>query len=66
MNMDISSLTAAAGIHSAGQTQSAVDLAVLRKAIDIQATGALALLEAIPAPPPAPVGTEGGFVDTWA
>ncbi|MDR2451913.1 MAG: YjfB family protein [Candidatus Accumulibacter sp.] len=63
--MDISSFAAAASIQSAGQTQSAVELAVLRKAIDIQAAGALALLQAIPTPP-APVGTEGGFVDTWA
>jgi hypothetical protein len=63
--MDIISAATAASAHSAVQTQSASELAVLKKAIDIQAAGALALVQALPAPPPPPVGTEGGNVDTW-
>jgi hypothetical protein len=65
--MDIISAATAAGTHSVAQTQSASELAVLKKAIDIQAAGTLSLVQALPAPPPppAPVGTEGGNVDTW-
>jgi uncharacterized membrane protein YgdD (TMEM256/DUF423 family) len=64
--MDIISAATAASAHSTAQMQSASELAVLKKAIDIQAAGALALVQALPAPPLAPVGTEGGNVDTWA
>jgi hypothetical protein len=66
--MDITSIAAAASANSSMRTQSAVQLTVLKKAIDTQAAGALALIQAIPASPtpPASVGTEGGFVDTWA
>jgi hypothetical protein len=44
----------------------AVELGVLKKAIDIQAAGALALVQAIPAPPAAASGEAGGIVDAWA
>ncbi|MDR2260082.1 MAG: YjfB family protein [Azoarcus sp.] len=63
--MDVTSLAATASANSAAQTQNAVGLAVLKKAIDIQAAGALALVQAVPAPPAAS-GTAGGTVNTWA
>jgi hypothetical protein len=65
--MDVTSIAAAASANSAVQTETAVQLSVLKKAIDIQAAGALALLQAVPALPPAPSGgTAGGIVNTFA
>jgi hypothetical protein len=66
--MDITSIAAAASANSAAQTQNAVQLSVLKKAIDIQSEGALALIQAVPvAPAPAPTGgAAGGVVNTWA
>jgi len=56
-----------APIAAAANTAGLVGLSVLKKAIDIEAAGALALVEAIPTPPPAvPAGTAGGVIDTWA
>ncbi|MDR2031567.1 MAG: putative motility protein [Azoarcus sp.] len=65
--MDITSLAAAASAHRAAQTQNTVGRVVLEKAIDLQAAGVLALVQALPAPPAASVGgAAGGAVDTWA
>ncbi|MDR2092465.1 MAG: putative motility protein [Azoarcus sp.] len=64
--MDITSIAAAASANSAVQTQNAVGLGVLKKAIDIETEGALALLQAIPAPPPPVAGSAGSVVNTWA
>lgn len=57
--MDIANSTAvnAATTQTQGETADAVNLLVLRKALDIQADGALALLSALP-PQPA-LATEG-------
>ncbi|MDR1661580.1 MAG: putative motility protein [Azoarcus sp.] len=63
--MDITSIAAAVSANSAAQTQNAVGLSVLKKAIDIQTAGALALVQAIPVAPAAP-GAAGVGVDTWA
>ncbi|MDR1855483.1 MAG: YjfB family protein, partial [Azoarcus sp.] len=57
----------AASANSATQLQDAVQLTVLKKAIDLQSAGALALLQAVPTPVPAPAtGSVGGIVDTFA
>ncbi|MDR1227741.1 MAG: putative motility protein [Azoarcus sp.] len=61
--MNVASV-AAASANTAAQTQNAVGLSVLKKAIDIQAAGALALVQAVPAAP-AP-GAAGSVVNTWA
>ncbi|MDR1063556.1 MAG: putative motility protein [Azoarcus sp.] len=63
--MDVTSV-AAASANTAAQTQNAVGLSVLKKAIDIQAAGALALVQAIPAAPTPAPGAAGGVVNTWA
>ena len=62
--MDITSIAAVASANTAAQTETAVQLSVLKKAIDIEAAGALALVQAVPAPPP--VAGAGGVVNTWA
>ena len=64
--MDITSIAAAASANSASRTQDAVQLSVLKKAIDIQAQGALALVQAVPAPPAPVGGTAGGIINTVA
>jgi hypothetical protein len=63
--MDVTSL-AAASANSAEQSRIAVGMAVLKKAIDIEAAGALALVQAIPEMPQLPTGAAGGIVNTWA
>jgi hypothetical protein len=64
--MDIISIAAASTSNSASRLRTAVEMNVLKKAIDIQADGALALVQALPAPPAAAPGEAGGVVDTWA
>ena len=65
--MDITGIAAAGSANSAAQTQTAVQLSVLKKAIDIQSAGALALVQAVPTPPAASAGgTAGGIVNTFA
>ncbi|MDR0564243.1 MAG: putative motility protein [Azoarcus sp.] len=64
--MDITSIAAAASANAAEQTQTAVGLTVLKKAIDLEAAGALALLQAVPPPPAASASGGGGKIDTWA
>lgn len=61
-----SSMASAASNNAASQLQNTVGLHVLRKALDTQSAGALALVQAIPTPPPAPTGAVGGTVNTWA
>lgn len=48
------------------RTEAAVQVAVLKKAIDIGAAGALALIEALPPPPGSSPPNLGRGVDTWA
>jgi hypothetical protein len=64
--MDIMPITAAASANAAEQAQVAVGVAVLKKAIDTEAAGALALVQAIPEMPTLPAGAAGGIVNTWA
>jgi hypothetical protein len=64
--MDLTSIAATVSASSASQMQTAVGLSVLKKAMDIEADGALALVQAVPTPPPAAPGEPGGIVNTWA
>jgi len=64
--MDVSSIAAAASANAAAQLQTQVSVSVLKKAMDIQESSAMQLLQAIPQPTPAPIGTSGGVIDTWA
>ena len=64
--MDIAPIAALASVNAAEQARGAVGLSVLKKAIDIEAAGALALVQAIPVPPAVSAGAAGGMVDTWA
>jgi redox-regulated HSP33 family molecular chaperone len=64
--MDVTAIAAAGSANSAAQTQTAVQLSVLKKAIDIESAGALALVQAVPTPPAASGGTAGGIVNTFA
>lgn len=62
--MDVSSsgLTQAALASSAGQTAQAVQVTVLKKAINIDAANAQALLQALPQPAPQlPLATQGNL-----
>jgi hypothetical protein len=68
MNLTNSSgVSAAAAAASQGPTGDAVNLLVLRKALDTQAAGALALINAIPPQPAlATSGSLGTQVNTYA
>jgi hypothetical protein len=62
-NPAVQATTAAAS----GQTADAVNMLVLKKALDVQASGALALLQALPtAPALATQGSVGTRVNTFA
>ena len=64
--MNITSIVTTAAVGSAAQIPTSVDMAVLKKAIDVETSGALALVQAVSAPPPVAPGEPGGIVDTWA
>ncbi len=66
--MNISSTTAAAVLTSTsqGETADAVNIAVLRKALDMQGSVATTLLQALPQPPLATQGNVGTKVNTFA
>jgi hypothetical protein len=67
--MDIANATSVnlASRYAQGDTADAVSLLVLRKAIDIQADGALALLSALPQQPAlATEGSVGRHVNVYA
>ena len=65
--MDVTSIGSLSTALSQAEVADAVGIRVLKKAMDIQAESAIQLLQAIPAPPAAAVGsTSGGVVDTWA
>ncbi|GAB1426246.1 hypothetical protein MASR2M16_34800 [Thauera terpenica] len=64
--MDVSSIAAAASANASAEVQAEASVRVLKMAMDIQSESAMQLLQAIPAPPAAPVGsTTGGVIDTW-
>ena len=64
--MDVMPIAAAASANAVEQGQVAAGVTMLKKAIDIEAAGALALVQAIPEMPPLPAGAVGGIVNTWA
>ena len=67
--MDLSSIASSslASSSNSGDTATAVGLLVLRKAIDIQAAGAIALLNALPPQPAlATEGSLGRHLNTFA
>lgn len=51
--MDVAALSAVASAMRAQQVGDAVAVSVLRKALDVQVAGAVALLQALPPPAPA-------------
>jgi hypothetical protein len=61
----VGAVAAVSTSNSASRLRTAVELSVLKKAIDTQAAGALALVQAVSSPAAAP-GEAGGVVDTWA
>ena len=64
--MDVSSIASAASGNAMAQIQDKAATLVLRKALDAQEQSAMQLLQAVPAPPPMPIGTAGGVIDTCA
>lgn len=60
--MDVSSIAATATAMSQGATTDAIQVAVLKKAMDIEAQGAMQLVQAIANNPP----HLGNTVDTFA
>lgn len=65
--MDTSAIASLATQMSQVRTADAVQVAVLKKAIDISASGSLQLLEALPAPTPSSNPPNlGNSVDTFA
>ncbi len=67
--MDITNATAVstAVTQTQGETADSVNLLVLRKALDVQQDGAMALLNALPQPPAlATEGSVGRHLNTYA
>jgi hypothetical protein len=67
MNIASTPAVQATTAAASGQTADAVNMLVLKKALDVQASGALALLQALPtAPALATQGSVGTRVNTFA
>ena len=64
--MDVMPIAAAASVNATEQARTTVGMSMLKKAIDIEAAGALALVQTIPETPPLSAGAAGAIVDTWA
>jgi hypothetical protein len=66
--MDIANSPAIQAATSAAQSTTAdsVNLLVLKKAMDLQATAAMTLLQALPQPPLATQGSLGTRINTFA
>ena len=64
--MDISSVSSLSTAASQAQTGDAVSIAVLKKAIDLQAQGALQLIESLPQPATNSPPNLGQGVNTFA
>ncbi len=67
--MDIAltnSLLRIASANTQAQTAQAVEVTVLKKAIDLQASAAATLLDALPQPAPINLGPLGTQLDTFA
>jgi len=66
VHMDISSIASLASSTASMTTGDAVGLSVLKKAMDIQAAGALALIQALPALPAPSLPHLGQSINTTA
>ena len=67
MNIASTPAVQAATAAATSQTADAVNMLVLKKALDVQASGALTLLQALPTPPAlATQGSVGTRVNTFA
>ncbi len=64
--MDVGSIARLATGLAQERTEQAVGIAVLKKALDIQASSAAALLAALPPVQPLPAAGIGGNIDTTA
>ena len=64
--MDISTIGNVASALSQAATGDAVAMAVLKKAIDIQAQGAMQLIQALPQPASGTTSTLGNNLNTFA
>jgi hypothetical protein len=64
--MDLTSIAATVSANGASQMQTAVGLSVLKKAMDIEADGALALVQSVSKPSPVAPGEQGGIINTTA
>ena len=64
--MDISSVSSLSTAASQAQTGDAVSIAVLKKAIDLQAQGALQLIDSLPQPTTNSPSHLGQGVNTFA
>jgi hypothetical protein len=66
MNISNTPSVQSASAAASGSTADAVNILVLKKALDIQAQGAMTLLQALPQPPLASQGPVGTKVNTFA
>lgn len=64
--MDVTTIAAMASSNALAQVQQQASVSVMKKTMEIQEQSAMQLLQAIPAPPPVPLGSVGGNIDTWA
>ena len=66
--MNITSMSSVQAATAAAQSDTAdsVNILVLKKALDMQATTAMTLLQTLPQPPLATVGSVGTKVNTFA
>ncbi len=60
------SIVSTATALASRETSDAINITVLKKALDIQATAAATLLQALPQPPLATSGTLGTQINTFA
>ena len=65
--MNVATIAAAASANSAATVQAQASLLVLRKAMDLQQSHAVQLLQALPQPAVAPIpgATVGGSIDLF-
>lgn len=64
--MEIGNIASLATGMAQERTRQDIGVAVLKKAMDVQASGAMALIEAIPVVPASPPANQGQYIDTTA
>ena len=64
--MELSALTGSVSNDSLTQVQGQAQVAMLKKAMEIQAQSAAQLIQALPQPQPVQPGQPGGIVNTYA